>query len=73
MDYSDGEAEVRKSIMKNCQMIILLADHTKFERPAFYRICSFDDLDMIITDQRPSDDWMEILAHNGVDVRYPEE
>lgn len=71
MDYSDTEAEVRKKIMKNCQMKILLADHTKFDHPAFYKICSFDELDILITDQKPSGEWLDMLSVNGVDVRYP--
>lgn len=71
MDYSDAEAEVRKKIMHNCQMKILLADHTKFNRPAFYRTCSFDELDMLITDQRPSNEWMEVLTRSGVEVHFP--
>ena len=66
MDYSDAEAEVRKTVMGVCQQKILLADHTKFERPAFYRICSFSEIDTVITDQKPSAEWEQLLMQNNI-------
>lgn len=72
MDYSSEEAEVRKKIMKNCQTKILLADHTKFGRPAFYKICGFDMIDILITDQKPADDWMELLQKHDIRLLYPQ-
>ena len=66
MDYSDAEAEVRKTMMGVCQQKILLADHTKFERPAFYRICSFSEIDTVITDQKPSAEWEQLLMQNNI-------
>ena len=71
MDYSSEEAEVRKKIMKNCQTKILLADHTKFGRPAFYKICGFDRINILITDQKPADHWMEILEKHNIRLLYP--
>lgn len=72
MDYSDTEAELRKKIMKNCTTKILLADHTKFDHSAFYKICSFDDIDYLITNREPSDNWKFILQKSGIKIMYPE-
>lgn len=66
MDYSDAEAEMRKTMMKVCQQKILLVDHTKFERSAFYRICSFADIDIVITDKKPSAQWEQLFLQNNI-------
>ncbi|MDR0452535.1 MAG: DeoR/GlpR family DNA-binding transcription regulator [Treponema sp.] len=70
MDYSDAEAELRKKMMSACQKIILLCDHTKFDRPAFYRICPFSRIDVLITDLKLSEQWESLLMQNGVDIVY---
>jgi DeoR/GlpR family transcriptional regulator of sugar metabolism len=70
MDYSDAEAEVRKKMMSVSQQIVLLCDHTKFDRPAFYKICPFSRVNILITDQKLSPPWETILQQNGVEVIY---
>jgi DeoR/GlpR family transcriptional regulator of sugar metabolism len=70
MDYSDAEAELRKKMMTACQKTILLCDHTKFDRPAFYKICPFSRIDILITDQKLSPQWESVLAQNGVELIY---
>jgi DeoR/GlpR family transcriptional regulator of sugar metabolism len=70
MDYSDAEAELRKKMMSVCQKIILLCDHTKFDRPAFYKICPFSRVNVLITDQKLSAQWESLLMQNGVELIY---
>ncbi|MDR2766690.1 MAG: DeoR/GlpR family DNA-binding transcription regulator [Treponema sp.] len=70
MDYSDAEAEVRKKMMTVSQEIILLCDHTKFDRPAFYRICPFSQVHILITDQKLAPQWESLLQQSGVEIVY---
>ena len=70
MDYSDTEAEVRKRMMAACQKVILLCDHTKFDHPAFYKICPFSEVDVLITDRTLSGEWENLLQQNGVELIY---
>ena len=72
MDYSDAEAEVRKKMMTVSQEVILLCDHTKFDRPAFYKICSFSRINILITDHHLSSQWETLLQQNGVEIVYAE-
>jgi DeoR/GlpR family transcriptional regulator of sugar metabolism len=72
MDYSDAEAEVRKKMMATCQKNILLCDHTKFDRPAFYRICPFSQIHVLVTDQKLSNQWESLMLQNKVEVIYAE-
>jgi DeoR/GlpR family transcriptional regulator of sugar metabolism len=73
MDYSSEEAEIRKKMMDTCQRIILLCDHTKFGNPAFYRICSFSRINVLITDRRLDEQWETLLIQNGVELIYAED
>jgi DeoR/GlpR family transcriptional regulator of sugar metabolism len=72
MDYSDAEAEVRKKMMSVSQKIILLCDHTKFDRPAFYKICPFSQVNILITDQPLNLQWETLLQQSGVEIVYAE-
>jgi DeoR/GlpR family transcriptional regulator of sugar metabolism len=73
MDYSDEEAEIRKKMMDACQKIILLCDHTKFGQPAFYRICPFSRINILVTDRKLDEQWETLFMQNGVEVIYTEE
>jgi len=70
-DSIEEEAELRKLMMENCRKSVLLVDHTKFDKESFCKICDFDRIDYIVTDIKPSSEWMEYLHHKGVEVVYP--
>jgi DeoR/GlpR family transcriptional regulator of sugar metabolism len=72
MDYSDAEAEIRKKMMSVSQEVILLCDHTKFDRPAFYKICPFPQIHILITDQKLNAQWEALLQQSGVEIVYAE-
>lgn len=72
MDYSDTEAELRKKIMACCREKILLVDHTKFNTESFYRICNMNMVDTLITDERPSKEWISLLRDNKTTLLYPD-
>jgi DeoR/GlpR family transcriptional regulator of sugar metabolism len=70
MDYSDAEAEVRKKMMSVSRQIILLCDHTKFDQPAFYKICPFSQINILVTDQKLNPQWETLLQQNDVEIVY---
>lgn len=70
-DSNEEEAELKRILVERGQKIILLADHTKFNKVAFVRILEFSQLDMVITDQKPSSDWIERLKEQGIELLYP--
>jgi DeoR/GlpR family transcriptional regulator of sugar metabolism len=72
MDYSDAEAEVRKKMMSVSQEVILLCDHSKFDRPAFYKICSLSQIHILITDKKLNSQWETLLGQSGVEIVYAE-
>ena len=50
---------------------ILAVDSSKFRKTAFAKIGSFSDIDTVVTDKRPDDDWDELFKKQGIACRYP--
>ena len=59
MDSSEREADVKTEMVKQALEVALLADHTKFERTAFVQFLDWDKVTYLVTDERPSDQWVE--------------
>ena len=72
-DANELFSQVKKAMLRSAKQIILAADHTKFEKIAFSKICEVADIDMVVTDVRPSDAWMEYFKDKGIDCLYGEE
>lgn len=67
------EAIVKKAMIRSGAEVIVLADRTKFEKRFFHKVCSFDQIDVLITDERPSTDWEERLHQANVTIEVAEE
>ncbi|MBQ8816723.1 MAG: DeoR/GlpR transcriptional regulator [Lachnospiraceae bacterium] len=72
-DANELFSQVKKAMLRSAKQIILAADHTKFEKIAFSKICEVADIDMVVTDVRPSETWMEYFKDKGIDCLYGEE
>lgn len=62
------EAQLNKSMMQVVQKVIVLADHTKFGKRGFSRICGLDEIDEIITDKKISSAIAEKYINSGVKI-----
>lgn len=54
MDYTREGADMRAKMLEQARTKVVLADHTKFEQTAPVRIPGLDEVDVLITDIRPS-------------------
>lgn len=62
---------LRRELIKNSQKTILLVDHSKLGRVAYRKICDLKDIDYIITDRKPSAEWISKLQEENVELIYP--
>lgn len=69
-DTSENEAEVKKCMIEQAKEVALLADHTKFGRTAFAHLANLEDLDYLVTDRKPDDEWIEICKKKGITLIY---
>lgn len=66
----DSEVAIKNCIIKNCNTIFMLADHTKFEKVSLYTFASFENIDYLITDIKPGNEYIEVLNENQVKLEY---
>lgn len=70
MDSSDEEAEIKKQMIEQANTVILLIDHTKFDKTSLVKLFDFNDIDYIITDEEPRIEWIDFLKSNNIKILY---
>ncbi|SEN48932.1 DeoR/GlpR family DNA-binding transcription regulator [Lihuaxuella thermophila] len=66
LDEEDGLI-VREMISK-AKQVIVLADHTKFGKQLFYRVCELHHVDVLITNHIPDEDLFNKLKESRVQI-----
>ncbi|MRN56035.1 DeoR/GlpR transcriptional regulator [Paenibacillus sp. 19GGS1-52] len=69
-DSNEAESELKVLMQQQANKVILLVDHSKFDRIAFIKLLSFDKIDYIVTDQKPTDEWIAFLNKFQVSLIY---
>lgn len=64
-EASIEQAEAKKIMMQNAEKRILLLDHSKFGQSYLAKSCDLANVDVLVTDQKPSEEYMRFLS------RYP--
>jgi DeoR/GlpR family transcriptional regulator of sugar metabolism len=64
----EGEAAINQLMAKRAHQVIVIADSTKLGRHAFARICSIDEIDIIVTDEEADTRQVADLEDAGVRV-----
>jgi len=72
-DANEMFSQVKQTMLRSAKKRILAADYTKFNKVAFSKICDLDAIDMIVTDIRPSDEWMKYFEEKGIECLYGKE
>ena len=60
LDYDAREVSVARAILKNARTRILVADMSKFARTAPVRICDIAEVDFLVTDGTPPDEFRRV-------------
>ena len=70
LETNEAEAEIKKAMRKQADTTILLVDHTKFNKTSFVKMFDFREIDTLITDEEPSEEWKEYLKKNKVNLVF---
>jgi DeoR/GlpR family transcriptional regulator of sugar metabolism len=70
LDSYENEVEIKKAMMGQASETALLIDHTKFDSSVFLRFADLDEIDYVITDTKPSDEWIEICKQRKITLIY---
>lgn len=67
-DFIPDEAGLRRRIIQNADKVIVLADYTKFGVRAMCKVCSLDEIDVLITDDKAPKELLKKIEKKGVQV-----
>lgn len=65
-DFDLREVKVAQSIIGQSREVWLVADHSKFNRPAMVELAQLDQIDILFTDQEPPKPYARLLADANV-------
>ena len=71
-DGSEAVVQYKNTLIDHSRKVILLADHTKFDRTSLIRTAPFSLIDVLVTDRRPSDEWLTCMEQKNIQVLYPD-
>ena len=71
MESQEAFGTTKKAMIASGREKILVVDSTKFDQTAFSVAGKLRDIDVIVTDRKPSDKWLAHFADEGVACRYP--
>ncbi len=72
MDSTDLFAHSKQAMMKSARESILAVDYTKFDCTAFSRVLDVGSLSAVVTDQKPTQEWLDFLRTRNIKCYYPE-
>lgn len=68
-DSTEQSAAVRRQVIARASRTFLLADHTKFDRTSFIKICDFRSLSGIVTDRPLPEQWRQRAEAEHLELR----
>lgn len=69
-DANEMFSQVKQAMLRHAKQRILAVDHTKFGKVAFSRICTLEEVDIVVTDIRPGQEWLDYFAKKGIECLY---
>lgn len=70
LDSNEAEAEIKRTMIKQSNKVILLVDHTKYDKTSFVKLFDYESIDYIITDEEPKEEWLSLLHSYNIEVIY---
>ena len=70
-DSNETNAHFKQTMLAAAKRRILAVDSTKFDKTALVRICTCKEITHVVTDVRPSDEWLACLRASGAECVYP--
>jgi len=69
---SDVEsAHLNHQVIQNASSTVLLVDHSKLGNASLFQIVDWSQIRTVVTDQQPSDEWVDFLQGQSIDLIYP--
>lgn len=70
LDSNEAEAEIKRTMIKQSNKVVLLVDHSKYDKTSFVKLFDYENIDYIITDEEPKEEWMNLLHSYNIEVVF---
>lgn len=67
-ESNENQARLKQMMISVADKSILLCDSSKIERRSFCKVCDYNEIDVLITDQLPSDEYRTEIGWNNVKI-----
>ena len=71
-DSNEKDSEIKRAIFDSATRKVLAVDSSKFDKISFVRVGNIGDVDVIVTDKKPSSRWIDYLEENNVELIFNE-
>lgn len=69
-DTNEVESRIKRRMIQQASQVVLLADQSKFDKKAFVHLSEFPQIQHVITDQRPNQEWRNFFKEQGIKVHF---
>jgi len=69
-DGNEDIAGIKLNMIRSADIVYLVVDSSKFNRVGFSKICDLKDIDVIITDSEPPQEWKKAFENIGIRCLY---
>lgn len=64
------QASVKRIVIENSSEVILLVDRSKFGKVTLNRVCDWENIDIVVTDGKPEDEYVSFWHDRNIKVLY---
>ena len=69
-DSNESDGLIKKAMFASAERRILIMDGTKFDRKSFVKVCSPTEIDVLVTNAAPSEEWQSYCNDKNIQVIY---
>lgn len=69
----EDDGQVMKKMIERSNRVILLCDHTKFDKQEFFSFASLDQIDILVTDKMPKGKLLNALEKYDIEILLAQE
>ena len=67
-DSNERDSEIKKAFFASAKKKILAIDSSKFDKTSFVKVCDIKDVDIIATNEEPSENWRKHIEQQEVEL-----
>ncbi|MDO4743161.1 MAG: DeoR/GlpR family DNA-binding transcription regulator [bacterium] len=69
-DSNEPDAQMKRAFFSSAKQKILAVDSTKFDVTSFTKVCDLSDVDVVVTENKPSESWNQFFLDENIKVVY---